>query len=1336
MNINKANIGNALTSVAPDHVVAVSADIYDEALEKYQSDINDKVVSEVLSISYEELVNLKNNNLLKPGQNYRITNYETVVRYFEDGSVVSAGHPFDLIVLALSNSELSNDASACLHEGEGGDYFLNNKLESWVIKYELTNDNTKFDWVNVDNGKGVIYYMKDEFNNEAWYDFKNIKFLRNVNWFESNPKFTSASPIDTDTYFYTFSVVDGYEVRDDSLYSGDNYHATDNHLGRDASKTTKLNNTIFINNINIPNNNGTFNNIIADGHRNNTFGSSIYNNKIGHNFKDNIINGKFVDNIIDSSFERNHIYDNFIYNSVDSSCSDNRFNGRVDSCVFKSNYTLNNFIGDLLYSCKFGSNIKYISDMPSMSNITLVDKCINSDNQVFLKNLIVSATGINLLDSITSLNNEISHTIYNLPDNKYGIYSYESSEYIYNMGEFSESSVAEDKATSRVISFDKNKVILKYSVSGRVGVIYQQINNDSCYQTLYWDGKRYNRAVTNTAIGTTKTNWVEAKDLTIEDRERLDWLIDNEVPTKSYIDEKSDLKAFTNVNQNTNTSPRDYVGKLKITGLKKSTTVGLTNDEAGEYIGLLGFNAWKGDTGGTNKVATHEIGFCGNGDIKVRSNGETGTNWNNCNWRTLIDSTNIVTDSKNGLMTSTDKVSLDRVSRLSVDIGNLTTWNELLTLSAELAKDDTVYTIHFIFNDWEKSGVIEQQVQKNKTTQTLKWDGFESIRVLKFNSEGNCTNPTENFGKLRTMPTHLNYNSSTRMMSFVQKDCDGNLIPGHPNTEIDGYYFGTVILPLSNSSTAGLVYVNDDYTKTASNTALSLKGARALYDKLIESVNYENITYESLKSLLNSNSLIPGKKYRITDYKTTVNKALSDVKIANSDDRQFDIIVEALTSRKLNENASACFHDGDTYFLNKDVNIETWEIKYSFDNDVSRFDWADTENGKGVIYYMKDDRGNECPYDFKNILFKNTNYSSNTTEDNYYYTFSYIINSVLLDGSVESDIKKYCYDNKIEKYLKDSVQVLNKNIFKNNKKTGKCIGNKLDLNCTSNIFEEDAHSNIFSIECTGNNLGPRATVNYFGANCDNNKLGSDSQYNKLDAQCQNNNLGNKFAQNTMGLGSSNNLIGDNCTNNIFGQFFSNNNIGTDLVGSTFAKSVKGIKIGNKCHTLHFGVQAQYNEVGDESRVVVFGDFAEYNKVGNDCRAIYIKDFSDYNKIPNYHRSIVLECNSYISFPDNAKKEKLRQYVKILPGVNGISEEEPLVLDIQKGKLYETKVALNSKEELVIYCDADLISEVKTNTSGVEYNTSEELLTLNSATYNEETLEVIGLTVDNETLNLN
>ena len=38
--IIKGKIGNAITSVADDHIVAVANDIYDETHQMYQSDIN------------------------------------------------------------------------------------------------------------------------------------------------------------------------------------------------------------------------------------------------------------------------------------------------------------------------------------------------------------------------------------------------------------------------------------------------------------------------------------------------------------------------------------------------------------------------------------------------------------------------------------------------------------------------------------------------------------------------------------------------------------------------------------------------------------------------------------------------------------------------------------------------------------------------------------------------------------------------------------------------------------------------------------------------------------------------------------------------------------------------------------------------------------------------------------------------------------------------------------------------------------------------------------------------------------------------------------------------
>jgi hypothetical protein len=53
--------------------------------------------------------------------------------------------------------------------------------------------------------------------------------------------------------------------------------------------------------------------------------------------------------------------------------------------------------------------------------------------------------------------------------------------------------------------------------------------------------------------------------------------------------------------------------------------------------------------------------------------------------------------------------------------------------------------------------------------------------------------------------------------------------------------------------------------------------------------------------------------------------------------------------------------------LSSGINASAWELKYCLDNDTTRFAWADEENGKGVIYYMKDEKNNECPYDFKNI---------------------------------------------------------------------------------------------------------------------------------------------------------------------------------------------------------------------------------------------------------------------------------------------------------------------------------------------------------------------------------
>lgn len=73
--------------------------------------------------------------------NYRITDYATTTSQLD---TQSAGHPFDIIVIALSTDTLSENALVDHHSSDSDLYFANAKLEAWEIKYCLDNDKTRF----------------------------------------------------------------------------------------------------------------------------------------------------------------------------------------------------------------------------------------------------------------------------------------------------------------------------------------------------------------------------------------------------------------------------------------------------------------------------------------------------------------------------------------------------------------------------------------------------------------------------------------------------------------------------------------------------------------------------------------------------------------------------------------------------------------------------------------------------------------------------------------------------------------------------------------------------------------------------------------------------------------------------------------------------------------------------------------------------------------------------------------------------------------------------------------------------------------------------------------
>lgn len=157
-------------------------------------------------------------------------------------------------------------------------------------------------------------------------------------------------------------------------------------------------------------------------------------------------------------------------------------------------------------------------------------------------------------------------------------------------------------------------------------------------------------------------------------------------------------------------------------------------------------------------------------------------------------------------------------------------------------------------------------------------------------------------------------------------------------------------------------------------------------------------TYSELKSLKESNQLVVGQKYRITDFVSVFDE--TGITSAN---HPFDLVIEAISENLFSETACAIIHSGDDYF--SDQKLYAWEVRYCFDNDTERFPQASL-SGKGFIYYLKDEYGNEACYDFKNALFElsNTEYDFLTTTINA-YTFSTYVSDMsdILDSSLNKN---------------------------------------------------------------------------------------------------------------------------------------------------------------------------------------------------------------------------------------------------------------------------------------------------------------------------------------------
>lgn len=348
-----------------------------ELLEKEIKDVEDSSLSETQEITYAELVALRTDNKLVPGKTYRITDY--VATTVQSGTR-SANHPFDVIVTALSSNTLAEEAKAAIHKGDP--YFGACKLNSWRIWYALDNDTNRFAWADAAYGKGVIYRMIDEYDNDLPYDFKGIQFARyEIRAFTDAIISPSMSPlvglkiaasnnngITVDTtkvkWYYTFSrLYDSWdtEATDASfnaftshvVFASDDFSDPQNHIpvllnnvfaygpvvdvicvAEGATPTTNFFFTYF-----------THLKFNGSHCRDNTFIGPPGLSNIGNTFRRNLIVGAFRHMNIASNFQDNNIFtpNDFASCEIGDSFSKNNFycKGLAGPLFFEGNFREN-----------------------------------------------------------------------------------------------------------------------------------------------------------------------------------------------------------------------------------------------------------------------------------------------------------------------------------------------------------------------------------------------------------------------------------------------------------------------------------------------------------------------------------------------------------------------------------------------------------------------------------------------------------------------------------------------------------------------------------------------------------------------------------------------------------------------------------------------------------------------------------------------------------------------------------------------------------------------------------------------------------------------------------
>lgn len=316
--------------------------------------------------------------------------------------------------------------------------------------------------------------------------------------------------------------------------------------------------------------------------------------------------------------------------------------------------------------------------------------------------------------------------------------------------------------------------------------------------------------------------------------------------------------------------------------------------------------------------------------------------------------------------------------------------------------------------------------------------------------------------------------------------------------------------------------------------------------------NIINGSYAEIRDLLDNGKLVPGAKYIIDDY-GKLNESNKLIEQPNEITVRFkgncmQLLLTAIGPNAFDPEVKVLEYaglDGGYLYYNDDPELLQWRVWYDIHNDSEKYAWAlpdGDEDAKGVIYRMIDEFGNEAPYDFKNIQFyaglidelddrsafmgfnasknqvpeqfKNFNTFINIAGQNpwkdyygddsrWFYTFSYIKNKVVQDGS----LPRKCLNGEFPKDKKA--------FFNNNKIIGGlnvCTGDMISFNgWDADVIGENLIDNAIltlpqniiqlneNLEALPNNYKsyPYQINNNTFINCRNNLIYSDMGDNQM-----------------------------------------------------------------------------------------------------------------------------------------------------------------------------------------------------------------------------------------------